>query len=75
MKVYLIFFVTLFYSVYADVILYNYGQLKNENKDWKKNIFELLEVPSFYELLEMMALGFLVSFLSTLTVKLIVRYL
>jgi len=75
MKVYLIFFFTLFYSVYADVILYNYGQLKNENKDWKKNIFELLEVPSFYELLEMMALGFLVSFLSTLTVKLIVRYL
>jgi hypothetical protein len=75
MKVYIIFLITLFYSVYADVILFNYGQLKSEDKDWKKNISELFVLPSFYELIEMMTLGFIVSFLSSLTVNIIVNFL
>ena len=72
MKVYIIFLITLFYSVYADIVLFNYGQLKSEDKDWKKNILELFEFPSLSELIEMTALGFLVSLLSSVTVKLFV---
>ena len=73
-KLYIIFAVTYFYYVYEDIILYNLGRLKEENKEIKKNWKELLSFPTFYEFIEILSVGFILSGLSTFTIYLINLY-
>lgn len=74
-KLYIIFFVTYFYYVYEDIILYNLGRLKSENKGIFDNVMELLYFPTFNDFIEIVILGFLLSGLSTFTIYLIEKYL
>lgn len=72
---YIILFVNLFYYVYEDIILYNLGKLRKSGLDPKKNLFKLIQFPSYEGILDIFVVAFVLSSLSTITVFFIEKLL
>lgn len=66
--IYIIFFVNFFYYIYEDIILYNLGKLKEQEKKITQNFLELFKFPSFEGLMNILSVAFIMSSLSTITI-------